>query len=78
MTWGMILLLGLSNLVANALNLGIGEYLSSKAHQEFVLAEKRRALWEFKHFRGAEVDQVNSLRMTSWSLILAVACADGT
>jgi DNA damage-binding protein 1 len=56
--WTVVVLLGLSTLVANALSMGIGEYLSSKAHREFVLAEKRRALWEFKHYRNNEVDQV--------------------
>lgn len=52
------MLLGLSNVVANALAMGISEFLSSKAHMEFVMAEKRRALWEFKHYRQNEVDQV--------------------
>ena len=39
--------------------MGIGEFLSSRAHKEFIYAEKRRALWEFKHFRGTEVDLVS-------------------
>lgn len=56
--WTVVVLLGLSNVVANALAMGICEFLSSKAHMEFVMAEKRRALWEFKHYRQNEVDQV--------------------
>lgn len=56
--WKTIAVLSLCNIVANALSTGVGEFLSSKAHREFVLAEKRRALWEFKHFRSNEIDQM--------------------
>ena len=56
--WKTIAVLSLCNIVANAMSTGIGEFLSSKAHREFVLSEKRRALWEFKHFRSTEVDQM--------------------
>jgi DNA damage-binding protein 1 len=45
----VLLVVGFSMIIAQALNIGIGEYLSSKAHRQFVLAEKRRAMWEFKH-----------------------------
>lgn len=58
MGWEIIVLIGFSNIISNALIMGIGEFLSSKAHREFVLAEKRRSLWEFKHYRSNEIDQV--------------------
>jgi hypothetical protein len=56
--WTTIVTIGLSNVIVNALAMGISEFLSSKAHREFALAEKRRALWEFKHYRSTEIDQM--------------------
>lgn len=35
-------------IMAQALNIGIGEYLSSQAHRQFIVAEKRRVMWEYK------------------------------
>ena len=53
--------MGFSTIAANALSMGTGEYLSSKAHREFVQAEKRRELWEFKHFKDVEIKEVREL-----------------
>ena len=50
--------MGFSTIAASTIALGAGEYLSSKAHREFVLAEKRRELWEFKHFKDTETKEV--------------------
>jgi len=44
---------------------GISEYLSSKAHREFLKAEKRRELWEFKNYRDVEVMEVIDINRTS-------------
>jgi DNA damage-binding protein 1 len=52
-----VLVLGFSSIVANAISVGAGEYLSSKAHREFVQAEKRRELWEFKNYRADEIKE---------------------
>ena len=46
--WKSLLIAGFSVIIANALNIGIGEYLSSQAHRRFVLAEERRLMWTFK------------------------------
>lgn len=40
---------------------GISEFLSSKAHREFLQAEKRRELWEFKNYRDVEIMEVIEL-----------------
>ena len=53
--------MGFSTIAANALSMGAGEYLSSKAHREFVQAEKRRELWEFKHFKDVEIKEVGKI-----------------
>lgn len=59
-SWHVVLVMGFSTIAANALSMGAGEYLSSKAHREFIQAEKRRELWEFKHFKDIEIKEVNS------------------
>lgn len=41
----VVLVLGFSNIFADAFSMGMGEYLSSKAHNEFVLKEKERETW---------------------------------
>lgn len=48
---------------ASALSIGITEYRSSTAHQDFLQAEKRRKLWEFKHCREKEMAAVTSLNI---------------
>lgn len=53
--WNVVIGMGLSCVLANALHLGIGEFLSSKAHRDFVNTEKRREQWEFKNFKEGEV-----------------------
>ena len=57
-SWHVVLVMGFSTIAANALSMGAGEYLSSKAHREFIQAEKRRELWEFKHFKDIEIKEV--------------------
>jgi VIT1/CCC1 family predicted Fe2+/Mn2+ transporter len=64
--WPVVLVLGFSNIFADALSMGVGEYLSSKAHNEYVLAEKRREEWELKNHREGEIRE-----MVRW----AVCCA---
>lgn len=41
----VVLVLGFSNIFADAFSMGMGEFLSSKAHNEFVLKEKDRETW---------------------------------
>ena len=57
-SWHIVLVMGFSTITANALSLGAGEYLSSKAHREFIQVEKRRETWEFKHFKDVETREV--------------------
>ena len=57
-SWNIVLVIGLACIVANALTMGVAEYLSSKAHREHVQLERRRGLWEFRHYKDAEIKQV--------------------
>lgn len=58
LSWQVVFVLGVSNIVANALAMGIGEYLSSKAHREFIQTQKRREQWEFKNFKESEIKEM--------------------
>jgi VIT family len=50
--------MGFSAVVANAVSLGTGEYLSSLAQREFMQVERRRETWQLKHFKEAEIKEV--------------------
>lgn len=52
------MILGISNVFADAIAMGAGEYLSSKAHRDYVLTEKRREQWEYKNYKEGEVKEM--------------------
>jgi vacuolar iron transporter family protein len=58
LSWEVILILGISNVFADAIAMGAGEYLSSKAHRDYVLTEKRREQWEYKNYKEGEVKEM--------------------
>lgn len=51
---GIILILGLANLLADGFSMATGAYLSSKSEQEYYEKERERELWEVEHFPEAE------------------------
>lgn len=53
-----VLILGFSNIFADALSMGVGEFLSSKAHNEWVLSERRREKWELENYPEGEVQEM--------------------
>jgi len=57
----VILILGFSNILANALSMGLGEFLSSKAHNEFVLSERRREEWELLNNKEGQVNEMTQI-----------------
>jgi len=46
---GTILILGFANLVGDALGMGIGDFISSKAEYDHVMAERKRETWEIQN-----------------------------
>ena len=50
----VILILGFSNIIADALSMGVGDALSSKAENEYILRERKREAWEFQNFPEGE------------------------
>ena len=55
---GSVLIMGFSNIFADALSMGVGEFLSSKAHNDWVLSERRREVWELENYPEGEVQEM--------------------
>lgn len=54
----IVLILGFSNIFADALSMGVGEYLSSVAHNDWVLAERKRETWEVDNYPDGEIEEM--------------------
>lgn len=57
----VVLALGVGSIVADAIALGFGEYMSSKAHMTFVQAQRRHGQWEYKNYREHEIALMTKL-----------------
>ena len=56
-----ILILGFSSVLADAISMGVGDALSTKAENEYILAERKREQWEFEHNPEGEIEEMVDL-----------------
>jgi VIT1/CCC1 family predicted Fe2+/Mn2+ transporter len=51
---GVVLIMGFANLIADGLSMAVGDYLSTKAEQEYQRTERARESWEAENFPEGE------------------------
>lgn len=53
-----ILILGFSSVVADAISMGVGDALSTKSENEYILAERAREMWEMENNPEGEKEEM--------------------
>lgn len=58
----VVLTLGFANLIADGISMGLGDYLSSKAEYQHLVAEKAREKWELDNYpEGERAEMIDEL-----------------
>jgi len=57
----VVLILGISNLISNAISMGVGDFISEKAENDHALAERKREKWEYENYPKGEIDEMIEL-----------------
>lgn len=74
---GVVLILGLANLLADGFSMAVGAYLSSKSEQEYYDREYQREAWEVEHFpEGERKELIEIYRARGYSDQDATALVD--
>lgn len=57
----VILILGLANILADGLSMGVGSYLSTKSEQDFFKKEREREAWEIENVPEGEIEELREI-----------------
>jgi VIT1/CCC1 family predicted Fe2+/Mn2+ transporter len=57
-SWKVTAILGVSSIIADGIAMAVGDYLSSKAYDQYVNSEKQREHWEYHHYKEGEIREV--------------------
>lgn len=57
----IVIILGMSNLIADGFAMSVGSYLSAKTKKEQYNSLKEREYWEIENLRSSEVDEITAI-----------------
>lgn len=57
----IVLIIGIANLIADGISMGLGNYLAKKSEKDFVASERRREEWEIDNKPEEEVEEVRQI-----------------
>jgi VIT1/CCC1 family predicted Fe2+/Mn2+ transporter len=58
---GVVLVMGLANLFADGLSMGVGSYLGARSESDYHRQERAREAWEIEHFPDGEREEVREI-----------------
>ena len=60
----IVLILGFSKLIGDAISMGIGDFLSEKAEIDFIKSEYQREEWEFENYPKGEINEMMDIYLS--------------